>query len=398
VKITALETIRLTEFPNLIWVRLHTDQGLIGLGETFRAAETVETYLHAQAAQALLGEDPLDTERLARRLRGYLGFVGTGVEMRGNSAVDIALWDLKGQAAGLPLYHLLGGLTRPRIRIYNTCAGYQYSRKGPQRTANWGLGQHQGPYEDLEAFLHRADELAQSLLEQGITAMKIWPFDFAAEASGGHDITPAELERALGPFAKIRRAVGDKMEVMAEFHSLWNLPTAQRIARALAPYGTYWHEDPIRMDSLADLAAYAAASLAPVCASETLATRWSFRDLLETRAVGVVMLDVAWCGGLTEARAIAQMADAWHLPVAPHDCTGPVVLTASTHLSLSQPNALIQETVRAFYSGWYRDLLTDLPDISGGTIGLSTNPGLGTALLPDLPRRADATVRLTRAS
>ncbi len=142
---------------------------------------------------------------------------------------------------------------------------------------------------------------------------------------------------------------------MVEFHSMWQLLPAMRIARALAPFGTYWHEDPIRMDSLASLRRYAEASPAPVCASETLATRWAFRDLLETGAAGVVMLDLSWCGGISEARKIASMAEAWHLPVAPHDCTGPVVLTASTHLSLNAPNALVQESVRAFLRTWYRD-------------------------------------------
>jgi seryl-tRNA(Sec) selenium transferase len=128
---------------------------------------------------------------------------------------------------------------------------------------------------------------------------------------------------------------------------MWQLLPAMRIARALAPYDTFWHEDPIKMDSLASLKRYAEASPAPICASETLGSRFAFRDLLETGVAGVIMLDVAWCGGLSEARKIAAMAEAWHLPVAPHDCTGPVVLCASTHLSLNAPNALIQESVRA---------------------------------------------------
>ena len=126
------------------------------------------------------------------------------------------------------------------------------------------------------------------------------------------------------------------MEVMVEFHSLWQLLPAIRIAKALAPFDTKWHEDPIKMDSLAKFQAIREASPAPICASETLASRWAFRDLFETGAAGVVMLDLAWCGGTSEAKKIATMAELWHLPVAPHDCTGPVlVLCASTHLSLN---------------------------------------------------------------
>jgi hypothetical protein len=173
----------------------------------------------------------------------------------------------------------------------------------------------------------------------------------SAEASGGHYISGPDLDRALEPFRKIRVAVGDKMDIMVEFHSMWNLPTAIRIARALEPFDTFWHEDPIKMDALADLSAYAAASRAPVCASETLAFRQSFRELLEARATGIVMLDLSWCGGLSEAKKIATMAEAWHLPVAPHDWARR--LMASVHLSRRQ--LLIQETVRAFFTAGTRN-------------------------------------------
>jgi L-alanine-DL-glutamate epimerase-like enolase superfamily enzyme len=201
------------------------------------------------------------------------------------------------------------------------------------------------------------------------------------------------LKKALQPFEKIRRAVGDKMDIMVEFHSLWRLVPAMIIARALAPFDTFWHEDPIKMDSLGSLKRYAEASVAPICASETLGSRAAFRDLLETGVAGIVMLDLSWCGGLSEARKIAAMAEAWHLPVAPHDCTGPVVLAASTHLSLNAPNALVQESVRAYYRTWYRDLVTAVPEVKDGMITVPPGPGLGLELLPDLAKRNDATLR-----
>ena len=397
-KITSLETLRLGEFPNILWVRVHTDEGLTGLGETFLGAETVEAYIHGEAAPLLLGEDALAIDKISRKLTGYLGFRGTGAETRGKSAIDIALWDLFGKVTNQPVWQLLGGRARDDIRTYNTCAGYKYVRADHQVIMNWGLeNKDEGPYEDLDAFLHRAGELALSLLDQGVTGMKIWPFDPYAEASGGLYISPQELETALEPFVKIREAVGNKMDIMVEFHSLWNLPMAIRIAQALERFDTFWHEDPIKMDSLGSLKAYAARSKAPICASETLGGRWAFRDLLETQAAGVVMLDLSWCGGLSEARKIAAMAETWHLPVAPHDCTGPVVLAASTHLSVHATNALIQETVRAFYYGWYGDLVTQLPPIENGRIRPPDGPGLGMELLPDLEKRPDATVRKSPA-
>ena len=397
-KITALETIRLADRPNLLWVQVHTDEGLVGLGETFFGAATVEAHVHEYIAPRVIGRDPLQIDLLAADLVGYLGFRSTGAEMRGNSAFDIALWDIFGKAMNQPIAQLLGGFTRREIRTYNTCAGTDYVKKTTgQVTANYGLGDS-NQYDDLNGFLHHADDLAHSLLDEGITAMKIWPFDRAAEASRGQYISGPDLRQALEPFEKIRAAVGDRMDILVEFHSMWQLLPAMQIARALTPSQTFWHEDPIKMDSLSSLKRYAEASPAPICASETLATRWAFRDLLETGVAGVVMLDLSWCGGLSEARKIASMAEAWHLPIAPHDCTGPVVLCASTHLSLNAPNALVQESVRAFYRTWYRDLVTALPTVTNGMITVPPGPGLGMELNPDLDRAFVTTRKISNAT
>jgi galactonate dehydratase len=397
-RITALETIRVREFANLIWLRLHTDEGIVGLGETFFDPGAVEAYLHDRVASKLLGTDPIQIEARNRSLANYLGWRGSGVETRGNSAVDIALWDLFGKAIGRPVCEALGGRSRDSIRVYNTCAGYKYIRDSRAQTSdNWHVGEEGGPYEDLEAFLHRADELAHSLLDEGVSAMKIWPFDLAAERTQGLDISPDELRAALEPFRKIRRAVGDRMDIMVEFHSLWSVPMAKRLAERLGEFDTYWHEDPFRLDNIGDLADYARHSKAWVCASETLSYTHAFREYLESGAAGVVMLDLSWCGGLSEARKIAGMAEAWHMPVAPHDCTGPVVYMASCHFSLHARNALIQEAVRAFYTGWYTELVTALPIVANGTVTVGDAPGLGIELLPDVVRRPDAVVRATRA-
>ena len=401
-KITNVETVRLGEFPNIIWVRIHTDEGLTGLGETFMGAAAVEAYIHEWVAPKLIGKDPLAIESRNRDITGYLGWRGSGAETRGNSAVDIALWDIFGKAANMPVYTALGGKSRDDIRIYNTCAGYQYVRSTTnQSSANWGIDaakKSAGPYEDLEGFLNRAGELAESLLSEGITGMKIWPFDPAAEKSHGQYISNADLDLALEPFRKIRDAVGQKMDIMVEFHSLWRLPMAQKISRALKPFNTFWHEDAIRMDSLDLLKQYAKDCDALICASETLSYKWGFKDYLQTGVAGVVMPDLSWCGGLSEGRKIAALADAWQLPVAPHDCTGPVVWTASSHLSLHAPNALVQESVRAFYTGWYKELVTELPVVKNGMLSLGDKPGLGLELLPDLHLRADAIVRNTSSA
>ncbi|NQW11149.1 MAG: mandelate racemase/muconate lactonizing enzyme family protein [Alphaproteobacteria bacterium] len=393
-KVTAIETIRLEEFPNLLWVRVETNEGLVGLGETFYGATSAEAHVHGIIAPYLLGKDPLRIEQHQAHLIGYVGFTGASAEQRGRSAVDIALWDLWGKATNQPIHQLLGGAVRDDIRVYNTCAGYRYVRSQPvQGTANFGLGGDQGPYEDLDGFLNRADDVAHSLLEMGIDAMKIWPFDFAAEASSGQTISAADLKKSLEPFEKIRAAVGDKMAVMAELHSMWNRPSAVKIARALEDIDPLWVEDPVFMDHLGSLGEVARSTRSPIAVGETRGGKADFRYLLELDALSVIIADLTWCGGLTEGRKIAAMADAWHVPVAFHDCTGPVALAASTHLALHTRNCFIQEMVRAFYYGWYGELVTALPPVENGRITVPNAPGLGLELLPDITKRPDCSVR-----
>jgi L-alanine-DL-glutamate epimerase-like enolase superfamily enzyme len=394
VKVTGIETVRLDEFPNLLWVHVETDEGLKGLGETFYGAQSAEAHVHAIIAPYLLGQDPLQIERHHANLIGYVGFTGAGAEQRGRSAVDIALWDLWGKASGQPIHQLLGGASRDDIRVYNTCAGYQYVRQRPvQGTQNFGIGAAEGPYEDLNAFLNTADELAHSLLEMGIDAMKIWPFDYAAEASQGQYISASDLKKGLEPFEKIRAAVGDRMDIMCELHSMWNRPSAVKIARALEDIGPLWVEDPVFMDHLASLGEVARSTTSPIAVGETRGGKADFRYLVELDALSVIIADLTWCGGLTEGRKISTLCDAWHVPVAFHDCTGPVALTASTHIALHARNCFIQEMVRAFYYGWYGELVTQLPPITNGRITAPDGPGLGLELLPDITKRPDAQVR-----
>ena len=399
-KITAIETVSHARFPNLLWVHVHTDEGITGLGETFYGTGASEGHIHAYAAKLLLGEDPLQIDRHSKRLVAYIGHSGTGAEVRGNSALDVALWDIWGKATGQPVYQLLGGRSRDAIRVYNTCAGYQYVRShARQSTDSFNLpgDEPEGPYEDLQAFLTDAGALAKSLQAMGITGMKIWPFDYAAEASGGHYISPADLARAVAPFEQIRDAVGDGMDIMVELHAMWDLPQAKRIAAALEPCNPFWFEDPIRMDSLRSLKDFRDSTRVPTTASETLGSRGQFRELLELGACDYVMYDIGWVGGLSEARKIAAMAEAWHRPVAPHDCTGPVIFAASVHHVMNATNALVQEVVRAFYYGWFQEIVTDLPPLEDGFLRPLEGPGLGLDLRPEFLDDPDCRVRRTDA-
>ena len=397
-RITALRTIRIDERPNLIWVEVETDEGLIGLGESFRGTQAVEAAIHELAAPLVLRQDSRRIEAISRQLlTPYLGFHSASAEVRAASAIDIALWDLKGQRHGVPIHEALGGASRLEIRAYNTCAGYAYNTSAAKRREIGAADAVRGPYDDQVAFMRDAGALAESLLDEGYGAMKIWPFDPFA-ANGGHAIALADLKTGLEPFRKIRAAVGDRIEVMCELHSLWGAHTAERICRALEDYGVFWVEDPLnKMDDVQGLADLRRRVKIPICGSETLAGAASFRNLLAADALDVVMLDIAWCGGLTEARKIAALAEAYNKPVAPHDCTGPVALMAGLHLALHAPTAIFQELVRATLATWYRELVTELPVIAKGMVQAPTAPGLGLALHPEVKRRTDAIVRETKA-
>jgi L-alanine-DL-glutamate epimerase-like enolase superfamily enzyme len=405
VKITRVETLQTPTYPNLLWLQLHTDEGLIGLGETFFAADAVAGYIQQVAAPYLLGKDPREVARHAYALGQGMAFRAIGAEARGLSAIDVALWDLLGQSVGLPIYRLLGGPVRERIRIYNTCAGYGYNifkahRPGGSFSESWGMGEHEGPYEDLLKWQARgqAGQLARELLDTGITAMKIWPFDQFADETNGQHITPQQIEEGVKPFRQIREAVGMQVEIAVELHSRWNLQCAIRIAEALEEIRPLWYEDPIKMDNPDALAQFAHSTRVPTTASETMTNRAAFRQMLDRDAIGIVMFDTGWVGGISEGHAIGRMAETYHRPFAPHDCTGPVTYVAGSHLCQSLPNAMIQEGVRAYYTGgWYEQVVTTLPSVADGFVSAPDGPGLGTRLQPEFLQRPDVTVRTTES-
>ena len=385
VKVTAVETIRPQIQPNLLFVRVHTDDGRIGLGEAFFGAQAVEAYIHESAADVVLQAADPTPEAMTQALTPYLGFQGAGAETRGNAAIDLALWDLVGQGAGLPLARLLGGPVRPSVPIYNTCAGPGYIGSNTrQRSDNWGLPEgtaaDERRWEDLDAFMTRPAALARELFDEGIRGLKVWPFDRAAEATGGLTIGDNELRQGLAVIEAIRSEVGMDMNLMVELHGLWSRRAAATIIEALTPYRPYWVEDPMRSDAVDALQTLADSVDVPIACGETAVGRRGFSTLLRTGAIDVATLDVQWTGGLTEARKVASLADTYGIPIAPHDCTGPAALAACTHLTLASPNGLIQETVRAFLRTWYDELVEGLPEIIDGRITTSDEPGHGVRL------------------
>lgn len=394
-RITRIETVHLKEHATLLFVRVHTDEGLIGHGETKYAIDALHGFIHQYAAPLLLGKDPFQIDRHWRTIYENTSRCGAkGVEMRALSALDVALWDILGQAAGMPIYQLLGGASHDRMPVYNTCAGPVYARSLDR---SQGIGEA-GRLEDLDAFMNRADELAEELLAEGIKGMKIWPFDPYAPATRGQRISLEDLDRGLEPFRKIRGAVGNQMEIMVEGHGLWSLPAARRIAAAVEEFQPFWIEDLMRPESVSTLAELRNSTSTPMLVSEMLMTRYDYRPVFDAGAADIVMIDPAWCGGISEARKIGHMAETYGLPVTFHDCAGPINLLTGLHLALNAPNAVYQEIVRAFIRTFYDDLVTQNIRLENGHALSPAGPGLGTALLPDVLKRADATVVVSDVS
>ena len=385
--------------PNNLWVRLFTDSGLIGLGETYYLPRAISSIIHDVYAPLLIGRDPADIENHWSNMFSLVNFCGAnGAEMRALSALDIALWDIAGQRAGQPIYNMLGGRNRDRVQIYNTCVS-------------------SGRYDDQKMLADgRAGELAAQLLEAGVTAMKIWPFDrYGATISGpsrlrepfhiwggetaagilSHDIADEDLERGVSIIKDIREAVGDKMRIAIEGHSRWDLPTATKIARAIEPYRIMWLEEIMPPDNVEAYVRLKETTTIPICQSERVFTRYGFRPWIENNATDIVMIDLSWGGGLTEGRKIASHADTYFLPVTCHDTIGPVALWAAVHLMMHIPNAIVMETVRGYLDGWYVEMVEDAIPISNGYVSLNEAPGLGTRLREEVLQRDDARVETT---
>ncbi|MFE6736575.1 mandelate racemase/muconate lactonizing enzyme family protein [Microbacterium sp. NPDC057650] len=387
-KIAVVETLRPAIQSNLLFLRLVADDGTVGLGEAFFDPPTVQTYIHESAAPILLAMDDVTPEGAQLALRPYLGYQGAGAETRGNGAIELALWDILGKQSGKSLAQLFGGPVRKTLRTYNTCAGADYVRTSiaQNSSASWGLrGAAAGELDDLDAFLNRPAALAESLLADGITAMKIWPFDQAAERTQGTQISSRDLDAGLQIFQDIRDAVGNRIDVMLELHSNWLRRPAATIMREVAHFDPLWVEDPIRPDAVDALIQLRRdVPDVPIATGETAGGRNGFLPLLRAGVIDYATVDVQWCGGVGEARKIASLADAYGVPVAPHDCTGPATLAASAHIAASQPNGLMQETVRAFLRTWYAELVVGLPVVTGDRLQVSDAPGHGVHIRPEL--------------
>ena len=346
------------------FVRIHTDEGIVGLGQT--ADLRTVGVIHDLGRQFLLGADPCQVTALWHRMVDFVAYHGyAGAEIRAISAFDVALWDILGQSAGLPIVSLVGGAVRDSVPIYNTCGSYGEHSDGDRV--------HQDPV-----------GLAEELLTQGISAMKWSPFDRYAADSLGQFITPTQLATGIAGIEKVAAQLGGRMEVMIDAHGLWSPGCAAQILRALDGLPVRWLEDPVSSDNSAEWARLREKSTVPIAGGERLLTRFQLHRLLDVGAVDVLISDVTWSGGITELRRTADLADVYGVPLATHGNSGPASLWAAAHVLASARNACAAETVRAHHG--YYDQLVDGPSIlDHGRLRTPTEPGLGFRLRDDFP-------------
>jgi len=394
VRITAIETTVPPAYgTHLMMMRIHTDAGIVGHGESFILGHAMASVIHDYYSQRLLGADAIAIESHWRFLYERMANIGVrGTELRALSAIDQALWDILGQVAGLPVYRLLGGPVRERIPVYNSCANPAYSihknRTDPGRKrSGWpGMGSvgQPGPISDSYNYFHNPVELAQELIELGYRAMKVWPLDLPAIKHGPMYVNDADLQQALAPWHKIREAVGMQIEIMIDGHAHFQLPAAIRIADALRELRPLWLEDILKLDNLDTLADFRRQSRMPISVSEMLLTAPDYLAALEKRAADYIMIDPTWVGGISETIRIGRLAQAYNIPASMHDATGPLTMIAGLHALAALPNGLFQETVRAQIETAYKELIDEPVVIRDGHIALSERPGLGVALNPSL--------------
>jgi L-alanine-DL-glutamate epimerase-like enolase superfamily enzyme len=349
------------------WVRLHTDRGIIGTGETYPFVQG-EMGALKDYARRILGRDPRDIDGLWRGFYHDMAMRNAGgADMRMLSAINMAQLDILGQAAGLPLYRLLGGKTRPRVRVYNTTTDY------------WAIdGMKMGP---------DTVKIARFLLERGVTAMKIYPF-----RDSDNYISNQALENGMRWIREIRDHAGNGMDIAVDCWGRFDLPSAARIARALEPFNVLYLEDAMLMNNAQAYARLAAETSVPICMSETLATRYQYREFLELKACDVVMYDLSWCGGVTEAKKISDMADAYFIPTSPHTCGGPLLYIASAHLCAALPNFLIMESNYWKYTHQFPYFVNNAPVPVKGHVTPPELPGVGAGIKPELFTSGDAIV------
>jgi L-alanine-DL-glutamate epimerase-like enolase superfamily enzyme len=380
-KITKIEGIRFSdkikigggsggsEGAEFCWVRLHTDTGIVGTGETypFSAGElgALKDY-----SRLLIGNDPRDIDGIWKTMYHDMSMRNAGgADMRVLSAINMAQVDILAKSLAVPAYRLLGGKTRTKIKVYNTVTDY------------WAIN-NMMMGKDTE-------KIVKFLLDRNITAMKIYPF----EGTKDEAITSAELTRCVQWLKQIRDTAGNKMEILIDCWGRFDLPSSQRILKAIEPFNVIHMEDMmVPSNAQRGYKRLAEESSVPIAHSETIATRHEIKDFIENDAMDILMFDLCWCGGVTEAKKMCDMADAYQIPASPHTAGGPLLWLSSLHLCTAIPNFCYLESNYWKYTHQYPFFVNNTPVPVDGYVTAPETPGIGAEIRQELFKSGDAIV------
>ncbi len=341
IKITKLETFLVR--PRWLFLKVHTDAGIVGLGEpiTEGRALTCQTAVK-EVEPYLVGKDPRQVVHHWQAIYRHAFYRGGPILTSVLSGIDMALWDIKGKALGVPVYELLGGPTRTRVRVYAHA---------------------------------RTPEDFKKRIQEGFTAFKTGP---AKRRPSRLVETPAQVAYAAEKFAELRKLVGDDIDIGCDFHGAVPPATAKLLIKALEPYQPMFIEEPVNCQNHDIMAEIARGTHLPIATGERVFTKWGFREVLEKGAATILQPDLCHAGGITECRLIAGMAEAYYASIAPHNPLGPISLAAGVQLAASIPNFLIQEQVTLGH-GYLKQPFK----VRDGYLDLPDGPGLGIELDED---------------
>lgn len=338
VKITKLETFLVK--PRWLFLKIHTDAGFYGLGEPITEGRALTCATAVKEVEPyLVGKDPRAVVHHWQAIYRHAFYRGGPILTSALSGIDQALWDIKGKMLGVPVYELLGGPTRNKVRVYSHA---------------------------------RTPEKMREDVAKGFQAFKTGP---AKRRPSRYVETPAEVSYAVEKFAELRKAVGNDVDIAIDFHGAISPALAKLLIKGLEPYSPYFVEEPCQAQNHDVMAEIARGTHLPIATGERVFTKWGFREVLEKKAATILQPDMCHAGGITEVRLIAGMAEAYYASMAPHNPLGPISLAAGVQLAASIPNFLCQEQV-SLGEGYIKKPFT----VTKGYLDLPTAPGLGVEL------------------
>lgn len=368
-KITEIRTAEVRVHGYQVHVRVYTDQGIVGQGEATDAVQGGVPLIRF-FERVLVGQDPLNVEAAFERIRTLGIFAGAqaGQYIAALSGIEIALWDIAGKALGLPVYQLLGGRVRDRVRVYCDSGGREMI-PGDERS---------------KAQIQRIREL-------GFTAVKI-DIDDATDPARFDRVnwtaSNGEIENMVAKVGFTRGLYPKQVDLAVDMHGRYDATTGKRVAKELEPFKLLWLEEPVPAENIDAMRDIRQSTNTPICCGENLYLRHGFREVLEKRAADIIMPDIQKVGGLLEARKIADMAHTYYVPFAPHDVTSPIGTMASAHVCAAVPNFLVLEWHWIDNMALWRNWVKEGEIINQGFITIPDRPGIGVEMDDEGARKA----------